>query len=114
MADDFKVEVGFEKSGAIPVIKIFGEITSEADEEILNAFNSIPTERKAKVVIDFSNTSYINSAGIATLISLITKSSDSNGRIEFSGLNSHFKKVMDIVGLTDFVVIHDTLTQAIT
>lgn len=113
MVDEFGVKVAYENNGTLPVIFISGEITSEADEEITNAFNSIPSERRGRILIDFSKTTYINSAGIATLISLITKASEVQGKIEFSGLNLHFRKVMDIVGLTDFVMIHDSLESAL-
>lgn len=112
MVEEFKIRVDYER-GPIPVIHIEGEITSEADEEIVNCYASIPKDKKGRVLIDFSKTAYINSAGIATLISLITKASEHQGKIEFSGLNSHFRKVMDIVGLTDFVVIHDNIEQAL-
>jgi anti-anti-sigma factor len=111
MVDEFKIRVEIDKN-PIPVIHIEGEITSEADEDIVNSYASIPQDKKERVLIDFSKTAYINSAGIATLISLISKASENQGKIEFSGLNSHFRKVMDIVGLTDFVLIHDTLDQA--
>ena len=113
MVEEFKIFVDYSKDASVPVIFISGEITSEADEDIVNSYSSIPPEKKARVLIDFSKTAYINSAGIATLISLITKASDNNGKIEFCGLNSHFRKVMDIVGLTDFVMIHETLEQAL-
>ncbi len=113
MVEEFKIYVDYEKDSAVPVIFITGEITSEADEDIVNSYASIPNEKKGRVLIDFSKTAYINSAGIATLISLITKASEINGKIEFCGLNSHFRKVMDIVGLTDFVMIHENVEQAL-
>jgi anti-sigma B factor antagonist len=113
MADDFKIRVDLEASSTVPVLHISGEITSEADDEIMSSYNSIPENKKNRVVLNFSETKYINSAGIATLISLITKASENSGKIEFAGLNSHFRKVMDIVGLTDFVIIHDNLQQAL-
>ncbi|MCC5813234.1 MAG: STAS domain-containing protein [Leptospira sp.] len=113
MADDFKIRVDLESGGSVPILHITGEITSEADDEIMNAYNSVPEGSRTRVLINFSETSYINSAGIATLISLITKASENSGKIEFAGLNSHFRKVMDIVGLTDFVLIHDSLEKAL-
>ncbi|MCG9874691.1 MAG: STAS domain-containing protein [Leptospiraceae bacterium] len=113
MAEDFKIKIEFEEGGATPVLHISGEITSEADDEIMSSYSSIPDNKKSRVILNFSDTSYINSAGIATLISLITKASENSGKIEFAGLNAHFRKVMDIVGLTDFVIIHDNLKQAL-
>jgi len=113
MVEEFKIHVDYERDATVPVIFISGEITSEADEEIVNSYSSIPAGKKPRVLIDFSKTAYINSAGIASLISLITKASEIDGKIEFCGLNSHFRKVMDIVGLTDFVMIHENLEQAL-
>ena len=75
MVDEFKIHVDYD-NGVIPIIHIAGEITSEADEEIVNCYASIPSGKKNRVLIDFSKTAYINSAGIATLISLITKAAE--------------------------------------
>lgn len=111
MSDEFKINVDLEPN--VPVIHISGEITSEADDEILGKYQSIPEQRRNRVILNFHGTSYINSAGLATLISLITKASESSSKIEFAGLNDHFRKVMDIVGLTDFVLIHNTLQEAL-
>ncbi|WP_078128287.1 STAS domain-containing protein [Leptospira alexanderi] len=111
MPDDFKVSVDLAVS--VPIIHIEGEITSEADEEILGKYESIPQEKRDRVILNFQGTSYINSAGIATLISLITKASETKKKVEFAGLNEHFRKVMDIVGLTDFVLIHNSLQEAL-
>ncbi|AVV51511.1 STAS domain-containing protein [Leptospira santarosai] len=111
MPDDFKVSVDLAVS--VPIIHIEGEITSEADEEIRRKYESIPQEKRDRVILNFQGTSYINSAGIATLINLITKASDTKRKIEFAGLNEHFRKVMDIVGLTDFVLIHNSLREAL-
>ncbi len=113
MADDFKIRLDLETGGGVPILHIKGEITSEADEEIMNTYNLIPEAFRSRIILNFAETSYINSAGIATLISLITKVSEHSGKVEFSGLNAHFRKVMDIVGLTDFVVIHDNLDKAL-
>lgn len=113
MVEEFKIHINYEKDGSVPVIYIAGEITSEADEDIVNSYNSIPSDKRSRIIIDFTKTAYINSAGIATLISLITKASENHGKIEFAGLNSHFRKVMDIVGLTDFVIIHESVEQAL-
>ena len=97
----------------VPIIHIAGEITSEAEDELKRQYDSIPDDKRERIVIDFTETKYINSAGIAILIGLITRATDNKMKIEFSGLNPHFRKVMDIVGLTDFVTIFDNLDEAL-
>ncbi|MGQ2850883.1 STAS domain-containing protein [Leptospira interrogans] len=111
MSEDFRIFVDLAVS--VPIIHIEGEITSKADETILEKYESIPEGKRDRVILNFQGASYINSAGIATLISLITKASETKRKIEFAGLNEHFRKVMDIVGLADFVLIHNSLQEAL-
>jgi len=111
MAALFQIQFSREKD--LPVIHISGEITSEAEEELTQAYNNIPIQERTRVILDFQNTRYINSSGIAILIGMITRASDHKQKIEFSSLNPHFRKVMDIVGLTEFVQIHDSLIDAL-
>jgi hypothetical protein len=56
MVEEFKIHVDYEKDSAVPVIFITGEITSEADEDNVNSYASIPNEKRSRVLIDFSKT----------------------------------------------------------
>lgn len=99
-----------DHSGEIPTIIIEGDLTSEADEALMSAYHELlnyVAKQNRRIVIDFSKTNYINSAGIATLINLIQDINELDGRITFTGLSNHFLKVMDIVGISDFVDIVD-------
>ena len=58
-----------------------------------------------KLIINFEKTKYINSSGIATLINIIQDSNERKGSISFVGMSDHLRKVMDIVGISDFVRI---------
>ena len=89
-------------------------MTSEADDAVMALYSKIKTESTpAKIIFNFSKTSYINSAGIATLINVIQDMNDNNGKVSFVGLSNHFLKVMDIVGISDFVDIYETNDQAV-
>lgn len=111
MSERFDVKTEYVNS--VPVIHLVGEITSETDEDIIKAYDSIDESKRGKVIINFQKTSYLNSAGIATLIGLVTKSLNINGKVFFVGLSSHFKKVMEIVGLMELVTTFETLPDAL-
>ncbi|MCR9144309.1 MAG: STAS domain-containing protein [bacterium] len=111
MAEKFNIRHSVEKN--VPVVHLAGEITSDAEDALLDCYNSLPEEQLGHVILDFLETRYINSSGIAILIQLITRAADKKHKIEFSSLSPHFRKVMDIVGLTDFVQIHDSLADAL-
>jgi anti-sigma B factor antagonist len=110
--DQFRITHNYINS--IPVIFIEGDMTSESEEDIFSAFDKIRAQEPVKkIIFDFSKTNYINSAGIATLISVIETIQKDEGIVVFSGLSNHFMKVMDIVGISDFAQIFDTVEQAV-
>jgi len=104
----WKIEKNF------PVIFLDGDITSEADKLLEEVYFEISKQIKDKIYIfDFENANYINSSGISSFIKIIHMHKEENGDFIFTGLSDHLKKVMDIVGLTDYVKIFDTIETAI-
>lgn len=98
----------------IPVMLIEGDITSDADADAKNLYNDIKEKyTPAKIIINFEKTKYINSSGIATLINIIQDINDKNGTIAFVGMSEHLQKVMDIVGISDFVKIFGSNKEAL-
>ncbi len=78
------------------------------------AYYEIRNNIKEKIYIfDFRKANYINSSGISSFIKIIHIHKEENGDFIFTGLSEHLKKVMDIVGLTDYVKIFDTIETAV-
>lgn len=98
----------------IPVIIVEGDLTSDAGVDLKNTYNDIKNSLTLKkIIIDFEKCKYINSSGIASLISIIQTTNEVNGKTIFVGLSDHLNKVMEIVGLTDFVEILKNIDEAI-
>lgn len=105
---NWKIEKNF------PVIFLDGDITSEADQLLEEAYYEIRNHVKEKIYIfDFEKANYINSSGISSFIKIIHMHKEEDGDFIFTGLSEHLKKVMDIVGLTDYVKIYDSIETAI-
>ena len=97
----------------IPVIVVEGDMTSDGDRDVKKIYAKLKEEHTMdKIIINFEQTKFINSSGIATLINIIQDINERNGEIAFVGMSDHFKKVMDIVGITDFVQIFQTNQKA--
>ena len=93
----------------IPVIIVEGDLTSDADSDVKSTYSDLKDQHSMnEIIVNFEKTKYINSSGIATLINIIQDINERNGKIAFVGMSDHLKKVMDIVGISDFVQIHDT------
>ena len=98
----------------IPVIEIEGDLTSDADSDVKKIYSEIKSKYSDnKILINFEQTKYINSSGIATLINIIQETNEKNGKIAFVGMSDHLQKVMDIVGISDFVEIYGKNEEAI-
>src|SRR4030042_3495479 len=98
----------------IPVIYIEGDLTSDADGDAKNVYSEVKEQYSPhKVIINFENTKYINSSGIATLIHIIQDVNERGGVIAFVGLTEHLKKVMNIVGISDFVQMYNSNNDAV-
>lgn len=105
---DFNLK--WEIKNEYPIIYMDGDITSGSNVELFNAYEDICKSIKNSniVLFDFNNVNYINSSGISSIIKLLQKQKNKNGDFIFIGLSEHFRKVMDIVGLADFITIHET------
>lgn len=98
----------------IPVIFLEGDITSESDHKLKEIYAEIKKNCKSRTYIfDFTNSNYINSSGISSFIKIIHLHKESNGEFIFTGLSEHLLKVMDIVGLTEYISISETIESAI-
>ncbi len=66
-----------------------------------------------KIVLNFRRSDYINSAGIAILIRIVTEVNRAGQKLAMSGLNEHFQKIFRMVGLSQYATIFDDEVQAV-
>lgn len=66
-----------------------------------------------KILFEFNPENHITSTGIAILISLIDEGAKKDQRIGFIGLSSHFKKIFNLIGITRYATIYNSVEQAI-
>jgi stage II sporulation protein AA (anti-sigma F factor antagonist) len=90
------------------VLDLSGDITRAAEGQILQYRNwELGLEDGGSyLVLNFTDVSYINSAGIACLIRL-TRTGMKAGYHTFAyGLTPHYKKLFRMVGLTEHMMIY--------
>lgn len=91
------------------ILHFSGNLTGES-EPILSSYyaNHIKPSTMRTLICNFEHTHYINSAGIAGLLSMVTELSERRIEIRFVSMNRHIQKVMNIVGLSDFVILEES------
>ncbi|RMF58122.1 MAG: anti-sigma factor antagonist [Calditrichaeota bacterium] len=87
----------------VAIIDIKGEVTSFAEQVLEDAYAQLTDAGFTCIGFNFSDVSYINSAGMAILIGILTKSRKRNQTLLAWGLTEHFQKIFGMVGITKYM-----------
>ena len=103
-ADQFRVEVRTE-GGGITVLDLRGEIDSGAAGALDQAYAQAAENNRAPVLLNFAGSTYINSTGIALIVSLLARARRENRSVAACGLSDHYREIFEITRLADFMTI---------
>jgi anti-anti-sigma factor len=67
----------------------------------------------ATVVLDFAAVQYINSTGIALIVSVLARARAHGRKVVASGLSDHYREIFDITRLSDFIELFPSLDGAV-
>lgn len=111
MSEDVQVSLRWDADTAI--IDLAGDITSFAEKSISQVYQSASGDGAVNLVFNFRENDYINSAGIAILIGVVTEARKHNQNLIMTGLSSHFQKIFRMVGLTQYADLYPTVEEAL-
>jgi anti-anti-sigma factor len=111
-------EITVETQGAVTLLDIKGDVTTDSDPILKQAYQNANDQGASKILLKFQQDAYINSGGIAVLIQLLAETKRNNQQrnnqqIGITGLSDHFKKIFNMVGITKFADIHNSVEEAI-
>lgn len=97
--------ITLEEINNILLLSLKGDLSKTSGEQLLKYYQwekGLPNNQSV-LVISFEEVNYINSAGIAYLIRLFRLLNDNHIQIRAFGLEYHYKKMFDIVGLSRYL-----------
>jgi len=98
------------------VIELSGEVDGSAAAILTDAYDRAVTASPAShdtVVLDFAAVDYINSTGIALIVSVLAKARAERRKVVASGLSPHYREIFDITRLSDFIELFPDVDQAV-
>jgi anti-sigma B factor antagonist len=96
------------------VIELSGDVDGSAAEVLTTAYqNAIAGGDAATVVLDFAAVDYINSTGIALIVSVLARARAEGRKVVASGLSEHYREIFDITRLSDFIELFPDLDVAV-
>ncbi len=87
----------------IGILDISGEVTSFSEKVLQDAYERFTKDGLKKIGLNFEQVSYINSAGMAIIIGILTQSRKRGQTLRAWGLTEHFQKIFDMVGITKYM-----------
>jgi anti-anti-sigma factor len=106
-------EIALETIGDVTLFDIRGDVTALSEPFLNDAYTKAIDQGVAKILLKFKKDVYINSGGIALLIQILAETKKNNQQAGITGLSDHFKKIFNMVGITKFAKIYDTIDTAL-
>jgi anti-anti-sigma factor len=96
------------------IITLSGEIDGHAADTLTLAYDrAVAGGDPATVVLDFAGVDYINSTGIALIVSVLARARSQHRKVVASGLSDHYREIFDITRLSDFIEMFPSLDGAV-
>ena len=98
----------------VAIVDLHGEINAFAEDVLNAAYAEAESKATDVILLNFSDVDYINSTGIALIVSLLAKARKAHRRLLASGLSEHYVEIFQITRLVDFMNIYPDEASALT
>ena len=95
------------------IIDLIGEIDAFAEGALNQAYQQAEHESSSTIVLNFDNVDYINSTGIALIVSLLAQARKNHRNLVVFGLSDHYVEIFEITRLSDFMTVYQDETAAL-
>jgi len=97
----------------VAIIDLHGEINSFAEDVLNTAYAEAESRESDVILLNFSDVDYINSTGIALIVSLLARARKTKRRLLACGLSQHYVEIFQITRLVDFMSVYPDETSAL-
>jgi anti-anti-sigma factor len=108
----FKAEV--HGAPELATIELHGDLNAAAETALAAAYQEVGQLGAAAIVLDFTDTAYINSTGIALIVRLLADGRKDRREVRACGLSPHYVEIFEITRLSDYMRIFDDKASATT
>jgi anti-sigma B factor antagonist len=108
--------MGFSQSrdgSGVTVVKVEGQLVVGNRQELKDLVFAALDKGDRRILIDFSQTGYIDSSGLGALVSISKRVRESGGELRLSGLNEDLRSLFELTKLDTLFAIAETPQQAL-
>lgn len=101
-----------EKAG-VDVVRPTGELTDEGSDELTARVAELLARRGRRIVLDMQGVSYMNSAGLSTLVNLNARANLQESRVLLAATTPFVTNVLEMTKLTRYFEVCASVDEAV-
>ena len=99
------LEATVRQEPGVAVMDLTGEINGFAQEALDDSYSEAESSDPGAILLNFEDVDYINSTGIALIVSLLARARASKRRLLACNLSEHYVEIFNITRLSDFISV---------
>ena len=107
------LEASVRHQPSVSIVELHGEINASAEKILNEAYAEAEAGELDVILLDFHDVKYINSTGIALIVSLLARARKQHRRLLACGLHQHYVELFNITRLADFLDIFPDESSAL-
>jgi anti-sigma B factor antagonist len=108
--------MGFSQSrdgSGVTVVTVEGQLIVGNRQELKDLIGAALEKGERRILVDFSQTGYIDSSGLGALVSISKRVREAGGELRLSGLNEDLRSLFELTKLDTLFAIAETPQQAL-
>ena len=106
-------EMDVRSRGSAAVIAMRGDINGAAEEALTAGYERAAAMDPEVIVLNFEDVSYINSTGIALIVSVLAQARKKKIEVRACGLTEHYRHIFEVTRLSDFMPMYGEESAAV-
>jgi len=102
-----------QEASGVTVVRVDGQLIVGNRHQLKELIQTALDQGARRILVDFSETGYIDSSGLGALVSISKKIREAGGELRLSGLNEDLRSLFELTKLDTLFAIAETPKQAL-
>ena len=99
------LEASVRYEPGVAILDLHGEINALAEDALMAAYAEAEQREVGMIILNFNDVDYMNSTGIALIVSMLGRARKAKRRLLAYGLSEHYVEIFQITRLVDFLSV---------
>ncbi|HUX11007.1 MAG TPA: STAS domain-containing protein [Terriglobia bacterium] len=108
------LHIDVKESAGVTVLTLAGRVTlGDESNQLRSKIKELLAQGKKRLVLDLGGVTYIDSAGLGTLVAAYTSTRNEGGDIRLANITSKFNELLTITKLLTIFDVHTSVADAL-